>query len=187
MFSFSPKSSKHLDSYLKFIKMCEISNPSFDSIISHLELSDDFKECTGLSSIEEYISKFEITEPRYSTGILFYAEIDGYVEALLFFIPILKELYRALEDRVIINIKSVNYDMFKEDGFNGSYGLILGPLATPLHNDDILISEMLACCISTCGKHRRYVALIDEAYNEMFYSNNFKFIGDVKNKYLMIR
>ncbi len=148
--------------------------------------SDNFISDFKISSLAEYQKKYDIG--KYKQGILYYGIANEKIESILFFTPIKKELFRAFEDRVIINAKSINKEMLEEDHFNGSYGLILGPL-TPRHvkQFDAYSINMINTCIEENGETKRYVALVEDLNNGPFYSNQFKFIDDIKNKYLMIR
>ncbi len=169
------------------IGMYELNNPTSVEGIRKLTLSESFKKCTGLNSIDEYIAKYETTAERYPDGLLFYALVYGKVEALMMYTPIKKELYRALEDHVVINMKSINYEMFTEDHFNGNYGLILGPLTSQRDIPDSVKESLINFCIKRENKRRHYIAIIESENDSIFYSNKFCFIGDIKNKYLVIR
>lgn len=142
----------------------------------------DLTEITGCTTLFSFMVWLDVD--RYKQGQAYIAEDGGEISGILMYTPVKKGVYRAMEDRVITELRGVSEDAFEEDRFNGSYGVIVGPYFS---KDSQEIEAMIADCIARNGNTRRYVAFADERTMPYFAVNGFKFIADVGDRYLVMR
>ena len=158
------------------VKVCEMEN------CLGMRVRKDLKDASGCENFEDFVEKLGIA--RFKQGQVFMSLDQGKICGMLAYSPVKKGFYRSMEDRVILDLSGVSGDVFEEDGFNGSYGVIVGPYFA---EDSQEIEALISDCIAINGNTRRYVAFADERTMPYFAVNGFKFIADVGERYLIMR